>query len=130
VKSNVDSGQFRPVMAAAARALEAAPAWHATNNRVYARRRALVEEIARALGCTFDPCQSGLFLWCRVPPAWTDGEALADELLLRARVFITPGRVFGANGRRHVRLSLCRGEEDLREALRRVTSTNFQQIMP
>lgn len=120
-KSNIDSGQFRPVMLAAARALDSPVAWHEANNRVYARRRAIVEEIARALGCAFDPRQGGLFLWCRVPRG--DGEALADDVLRRARVFITPGFIFGRNGLRHVRLSLCRGEDELQEALRRIIET-------
>ncbi|MDR2413447.1 MAG: aminotransferase class I/II-fold pyridoxal phosphate-dependent enzyme [Odoribacteraceae bacterium] len=120
VKSNVDSGQFRPVMLAAARALDAPDSWYAENNRVYAARRSVAEEIMTALGCTFDPCQSGLFLWGRVPDRWRDGEELADEVLRRARVFITPGAVFGENGRRYARVSLCREEERLQEALKRI----------
>ena len=121
IKSNIDSGQFRPVMLAAARALNAPDEWYAANNRRYASRRAIAEDILRALGCTFDPSQSGMFLWGRVPDHCQDGETLADDILRRARVFITPGVVFGNNGRRHVRLSLCRDAERLREALSRIT---------
>jgi aspartate/methionine/tyrosine aminotransferase len=120
VKSNVDSGQFRPVMLAAARALDAPAAWYEAVNRVYASRRVIAGQLMAALHCTFDARQAGLFLWGRVADGWRDGEQLADEVLRRARVFITPGSVFGGNGARHVRLSLCREEERLREALDRV----------
>jgi aspartate/methionine/tyrosine aminotransferase len=117
VKSNVDSGQFLPVMLAAARALEAPREWYDGLNRVYARRRAIAGEILDVLHCTRDPLQRGMFLWGCAPGA---GEELADEVLRRARVFITPGFVFGRNGHHHVRLSLCREEELLREALERI----------
>jgi aspartate/methionine/tyrosine aminotransferase len=117
-KSNIDSGQFRPVMLAAARALDAPSSWYEENNRAYARRSVIVEAMARRLGCTPAPGQEGLFLWCRAPGG--DGEALADAVLHRARVFITPGFIFGRNGAGYVRFSLCRGEDELREAARRI----------
>ena len=73
-----------------------------------------------ALGCHFDPSQRGLFLWGRIPDSYTDAAQLADEVLYDARVFIVPGFIFGSNGNRDVRLSLCATQDKLNEALRRI----------
>ena len=128
VKSNVDSGQFLPAMEAAAAALNVSDKWYADLNTLYAERRTVAEEIACELGCTFDPTQKGLFLWCRIPDSELSGEALADRLLEKARVFITPGFIFGSNGERYIRISLCATPQNMREALRRIqllkTTTN------
>ncbi|MDR0413510.1 MAG: aminotransferase class I/II-fold pyridoxal phosphate-dependent enzyme [Dysgonamonadaceae bacterium] len=120
IKSNIDSGQFKPMMLAAAQALQATEEWYAGMNTVYRQRRRVAEEIMRALGCTFDPEQSGLFLWGKIPESCADGKELADELLQRACVFVTPGFIFGSNGGQYIRISLCCPEERLREALRRI----------
>lgn len=127
VKSNVDSGQFRPVMEAAAHALDAPDEWYASLNNVYWQRRRVAEKVMEAMGCTFDPAQRGLFLWGRLPEDVSDGEAFADSILRSARVFITPGFIFGSNGERYVRISLCATEERLAEALRRIREANIQQ---
>lgn len=124
VKSNVDSGQFKPLMLAAAKALHQTDDWHTRLNDAYARRRKIAEEIMKALDCSFDPSQSGLFLWGRINDPNVEPEALADRLLDEARVFITPGFIFGSQGNRYIRLSLCATEENLREALRRISNLN------
>lgn len=122
VKSNVDSGQFRPMQLAAVEALKADQTWYAGMNAVYKSRRLLAESILKALGCTWDPAQSGLFLWGRVPENGLDGAALSDKVLYEANVFITPGFIFGSQGERYVRLSLCCTEENLAKALERVNT--------
>lgn len=119
VKSNVDSGQFRPMMLAAVEALSAGDDWYRELNGEYEARRAIAEQIMLALGCTFDKRQRGLFLWGRVPEGMT-GDGLADAVLKQAHVFIVPGRIFGSNGDNYVRLSLCATRERLSEALRRI----------
>ena len=73
-----------------------------------------------ALGCTFDPAQTGLFLWGRIPENEENSEKMADRLLYEKRVFIAPGFIFGDNGDRYIRISLCATEDNLREALRRI----------
>ena len=120
VKTNVDSGQFRPMLKAAAVALKAGPEWYAGMNEVYARRRVIAEEILTTLDCTWDPNQSGMFLWGRIPETYTDAGQVADKVLYEANVFITPGFIFGSNGNRYVRLSLCCTEKNLSEALNRI----------
>lgn len=124
VKSNIDSGQFRPMMLATVKALEAPDSWYESLNSVYASRRATAEKIMDALGCSFDPAQRGMFLWGRIPETEESAEALADRLLYEARVFITPGFIFGKNGERYIRISLCATEENLNRALQRIINYN------
>ena len=122
IKSNIDSGQFKPLMLAAARALDEGHEWHEALNASYAERRKVAEEIMTALGCTFDPTQSGLFLWGRIADPTITSEALADRVLDEARVFITPGFIFGSQGQRYIRLSLCAPVDTLNQALKRIKS--------
>ena len=121
-KSNMDSGMFLGVQQAAVAALALGPAWFAELNATYRARRALVRELLAALGCVAAPGQTGLFVWAAVPPQYADGYALSDAVLAEARVFITPGGIFGSNGNAYVRASLCQPESLLREALERVRS--------
>lgn len=124
VKSNIDSGQFKPVMLAAAEALKSGDDWYDSLYDVYAERRAIAEEIMKELNCRFDPRQRGMFLWGRIPDEAPSGEWLADELFYKARVFITPGFIFGRNGERYVRISLCAKPDKLRESLERIRLYN------
>jgi aspartate/methionine/tyrosine aminotransferase len=120
VKSNMDSGMFQPLQAAAAVALTAPEEWYASLNEIYLRRRRHVEDIMNQLGCTFDSSQSGLFLWGRIPDSYSDAEEMMEALLHRNHLFVTPGSVFGDNGRRYIRISLCAEEEIIKKALRRI----------
>ena len=125
VKSNIDSGQFKPLMLAAVKGLEAGKEWYDSINAEYGRRRKVAERIMTALGCTFDPAQRGLFLWGRIPDAEPSVETLADRVLYDARVFITPGFIFGRNGERYVRISLCATEEKMEQALFRIINAGI-----
>ena len=121
VKSNIDSGTFRPMQLAAAQAYRNSDAWHEQMNRtIYRERRQWAEQIMHALGCTFNPDQVGMFLWGRIPDTYADVEELTERVLHEARVFITPGFIFGTNGARYIRISLCAKEEKLKEALARI----------
>ncbi len=121
IKSNIDSGTFRPMQLAAAQAYNNSTTWHEEANiNVYSRRRQLAEEIMHTLGCSFDTNQVGMFLWGRIPDSYNDVEELTERVLHEARVFITPGFIFGSNGKRYIRISLCAKEEKLAEALKRI----------
>ncbi|MBD5284929.1 MAG: aminotransferase class I/II-fold pyridoxal phosphate-dependent enzyme [Bacteroides sp.] len=124
VKSNIDSGQFKPMMLAAVKGYELGKEWYDEVNAVYASRRKVAEQIMDALDCRFDPNQRGLFLWGRIPDDIPSSEALADKVLYDARVFITPGFIFGSNGDRYVRVSLCATEENMLKALERIKGMN------
>lgn len=120
VKSNIDSGQFKPAMEAAVEALGCDKEWYETLNKVYARRRKIAERIMEALGCEFDTSQKGLFLWGKIPQTAESSEKFADKILYEARVFLTPGFIFGSNGERYIRISLCANEDKMEEALSRI----------
>ena len=126
VKSNMDSGMFRGIQAAAAEALGNPPSWYDTVNSVYAKRRKIAEEIMNTLNCRFDRNQTGLFVWGRLPEGITSCEQYVEEILNKANVFITPGFIFGSRGDRYIRISLCADEETLLEAKQRITT--FKQI--
>ena len=128
VKSNIDSGQFKPVMLAAAQALNLDDDWYEQLYDMYSERRKIAEEILNVLGCFFDPNQRGLFLWGRVPDNMESGQWLADELFYKAKVFVTPGFIFGKNGDRYIRISLCATPEKLSESLRRIKNYNNERI--
>ncbi len=120
VKSNIDSGQFKPMQYAAVEALAAPKAWYDRMNEVYRSRRALAGEIMRTLECTYDEKQVGMFLWGRIPESYSGSEELADKVLYGANVFLTPGFIFGSQGERFIRISLCCNQDMLAEALRRI----------
>ena len=127
VKSNIDSGQFKPMMLAAVKALEAPDSWYEDVNATYSRRRKSAEKIMATLGCSFDPRQGGLFLWGKIADDMESAEAVSDMLLYDARVFITPGFIFGSNGNRYIRISLCATEEKMNEALERIIEMKNKQ---
>lgn len=122
VKTNVENGTFRAIQLAAADALtNTSEEWHREANvRTYASRRAIAEQIMTTLGCTFDPDQTGMFLWGRIPDSYANVEDLTERVLHEARVFITPGFIFGSNGERYIRISLCAKDEQMQEALTRI----------
>ena len=120
VKSNIDSGMFRAVQLAAATALDADADWYEGNNLNYRNRRTLAGAIMHELGCTYDENQVGMFLWGKIPDEYSDVEQLTEKVLHEARVFITPGFIFGSNGKRYIRISLCCKDNKLAEALERI----------
>lgn len=120
VKSNIDSGQFKPMQYAAVEALSAKKEWYDNMNRVYRSRRNLAGQIMRTLGCEYDENQVGMFLWGRIPDSAESGEAIANKVLYEANVFLTPGFIFGSRGERYIRISLCCKNETLEEALKRI----------
>lgn len=121
IKSNIDSGTFRPLQLAAAKAYENTAEWHTVANvETYRSRRTIAEEIMTTLGCEFDSKQQGMFLWGRIPDSYSNVEELTEKVLHEARVFITPGFIFGSNGERYIRISLCAKNEKMEEALKRI----------
>ena len=121
VQSNIESGTFRGIQLAAAEAYDNSDEWHREYNvNVYARRRQYAEQIMDVLGCTYDKNQVGMFLWGKIPDSIQNVEDLTERVLHEARVFITPGFIFGSNGERYIRISLCAKEEKIEAALRRI----------
>ena len=120
VKSNMDSGMFLAMQMAAVEALNNQESWYDTVNSIYIRRRKIVEEIMDLLKCRYDKSQVGLFVWGRIPENIPDCESYIEEILTKTYVFITPGFIFGKNGERYIRISLCATEARLNEAKNRI----------
>ena len=120
VKSNMDSGMFLPVQAAAAEALACPDSWYDEINSTYRARRIIAGEIMDLLKCRYDPEQTGLFLWGKIPDNAVSSEVLVENILQKAHVFLTPGFIFGSNGSRYIRISLCADRDVFIKASERV----------
>jgi len=119
-KSNVDSGMFLPIQHAAIEALKLGQNWYDGVNENYRERRTLAWEIMDLLGCDYDQNQVGMFVWAKVSDTIENVEVWIDEVLAEAKVFITPGFIFGSNGERYIRISLCSNQEVFKEAISRI----------
>jgi LL-diaminopimelate aminotransferase len=124
VKSNIDSGIFRPIQDAATAALNGDDAWMVERNAQYQRRRDRVLETVRALGMQADTPQASLYVWAKVPEGYTS-VGLADKILLATGVSITPGDAYGPSGAGYVRISIGQEDRLLDEALRRMRTVEL-----
>ena len=131
VKSQMDSGMYKPLQLAAVEALRQGSEWFSQLNAEYARRRVLAGEIFDMLGAEYDHNSTGMFLWGKVAECHFEraervkkslGEIVSDKVLYEAGVFITPGFIFGKNGESYIRISLCAKPEVLQEAARRISA--------
>lgn len=123
VKSNFDSGMFKPVQEAATKALQLNREWFNGLNKIYKERRTLVWEMLDILGCVYQKNAAGMFVWATVPERFKNGEDFSDYLLFEKEIFATPGSVFGSNGEKYIRFSLCSPVNELQEAIKRICST-------
>ena len=143
VKSQMDSGMFKPLQLAAIEALKQGPEWFAALNEEYRRRRVLAGEIFDLLGAEYDHDSEGMFLWGRVDStslycdnsrlpygegSISAGQAVSDKILNEAGVFITPGFIFGHNGENYIRISLCAKPEILRLAAEKICKVASQLL--
>ena len=119
-RSNMDSGMFYPVQAAAAEALALGDGWYNQLNEVYYGRQAKAYAIMDAIGCTYAPGQAGLFVWAKLPEGRGDCYTYSDKILYECGVFITPGGIFGSQGERYLRISLCAPEAVFEKSLRKI----------
>ena len=124
VKTNMDSGMFYPVQQAAIKALSLDQSWYESINKVYKARRELVYQLMELIECKPTPDQSGMFVWAAIPEQYEDCFELSDKILHEAKVFITPGGIFGEQGKRYIRISLCSSETVFNEAIQRLKSND------
>ncbi|PZP51338.1 MAG: aminotransferase [Pseudopedobacter saltans] len=119
-KSNMDSGMFKPLQLAAVKALSLGKDWHDSVNEIYSKRRSKVYELLDTLGCQYSKYQVGMFMWAKIPSRYKDCYEMADDILYNKNVFITPGGIFGSEGEKYIRVSLCGNMERFEEAIKRV----------
>lgn len=125
VKSNMDSGMFKPLQLAAAKALESDSSWYEALNAIYRRRRTFAFSLLDHIGCTYNPNQVGMFVWARIPDTFVNAEQFSELILHENNIFITPGFIFGSAGNLYVRVSLCATEERLKEACEQTASQAY-----
>jgi len=122
-KSNMDSGMFRPVQLAAVKALSLDKSWYENLNKAYRERQQKAFELMDLLDCQYDKKQTGLFVWAKIPAKYKSAFDLSDKILYGANVFITPGSIFGSQGDRYIRASLCSTVEVFEESINRIKQT-------
>ena len=132
VKSQMDSGMFKPLQLAAVQALEQGEEWFASLNEEYRRRRVLAGEIFDMLGVEYDKKSVGMFLWGKVKAGSevaeiSLGQSVSDKVLYEAGVFITPGFIFGRNGDNYIRISLCAKPDTLKQAAKRIAEAGLSK---
>jgi aspartate/methionine/tyrosine aminotransferase len=120
IKSNMDSGMFKPMQLAAVKALGKDKNWYKSINAEYAKRQVLAMEIFDKLKVKYDKAQSGMFVWGKIPPTFENSYAFSDHFLDSKSVFFTPGAIFGKNGEQYVRISLCSTREVFQEVIHRL----------
>jgi len=121
VKSNMDSGMFYGIQKGAIEALKLDKNWFDVQNAIYKKRKELVIKLAKKLNCEVDENSVGLFVWAKLPKSIQSAEAFIDKILIEKHIFITPGTIFGSNGKGYIRFSLCVSEEKIKEAIKRLS---------
>ncbi len=125
-KSNMDSGMFLPIQHAAITALNLDKSCYHENNIIYAKRRKLIWKLLDILNCAYDKTQVGMFVWAKIPDEIIDSSIFSDLILYNANVFITPGIIFGKQGKQYLRISLCTKEEIIQKAIGRIERTKAE----
>lgn len=123
-KSNMDSGMYKPLQEAAAKALTMDADWMTSLDAIYSRRKKIAQEIMRTVGAEYEENKAGLFVWAKIKDPSKSVEEFCDDIIDNAKVFITPGHIFGKNGEGYIRISLCSSEEILNHALDRIKASN------
>jgi len=127
VKSNVDSGIFRPVQEAAVFALSAAPESIAARNAIYRERMELVVEGLKAIGIDASLPRATLYIWASLPPGWTS-EDFALTLLNEIGISVAPGSFFGPAGEGYIRVSVTSSTQHVREVRDRLRDCSKEWI--
>jgi len=129
VKSNFDSGMFKPIQLAAIKALSLHNDWHRDINKQYAERRKMIWELLDSFHCQYDRRTSGMFVWARIPENYRNGEDFSDYLLYEKGIFAAPGSVFGSNGDSYIRFSLCTPKEELKKVIHRIKNIESCELV-
>ncbi len=119
IKSNVDSGIFRPIQDAATVALNCDSTWMVARNAEYKQRRDLILETIRGLGMMAETPKAGLYVWA-LPPTGYSSVEFAEKVLLETGVSFTPGDAYGPSGAGYIRISLGTEIAKIKEAMARL----------
>jgi len=122
IKSYLDYGAYTPIQVAATAALNGPQDCVDEIRAIYkARRDVLVESMARA-GWTVPSPPASMFAWAPLPEQYREHGSMefAKQLLIHAKVAVSPGIGFGEYGEGYVRIALVENEHRIRQAARNV----------
>lgn len=123
VKDNIDSGIFRPIQRAGAKALQLFcqdPSIIRPVVDTYQRRRDFVVQALRRAGITVEAPKGTLYVWAPIPDGFANSQEFATFLLERAHVAVTPGGGYGPAGEGFFRISLTYPDAIISEAMERI----------
>ena len=119
LKTNIDSGHFRPIEDAAVTAMLGDQGWVKGRNNVYKSRADAVVNSLLSLGLDVHHPHATLYVWTKIPV----GKQAADftvELLENTHVSVAPGTFFGSMGEGFIRISITAPESRLDEGMQRI----------
>jgi LL-diaminopimelate aminotransferase len=119
LKTQVDSGHFRPILDAAVQAMTEDQGWLQERNQIYQRRRDLIVKALQQMGVAVRKPLASLYVWMPLPDGWRS-EEFCQQLLEETQVSITPGVVFGKYGEGAARLCFCLADDLIVEAMERL----------
>ncbi|MBB5325671.1 hypothetical protein HNQ34_002772 [Anoxybacillus tepidamans] len=123
-KSNLDYGVFLPVQKAAIAALTKGASFCEESRSIYQARRDLLIDGLASIGWNIERPKASMFVWAEIPKGWTSLE-FAYALIDKAHVVVTPGRAFGPNGERFVRIALVQDETKLKQAISNIKNSGI-----
>jgi len=121
VKTNIDSGIFKPIQEAAIAALSGDQSWVAERNAIYQRRRDVVINCLPGTGLRAQVPKGAFYIWARIPEGQTSYD-FCIRALEQTGVWLGPGSAFGEHGEGYVRIALTLPEDRLRVACERLRS--------
>ncbi|MCX8062663.1 MAG: aminotransferase class I/II-fold pyridoxal phosphate-dependent enzyme [Anaerolineales bacterium] len=126
LKTQVDSGHFRPILDAAVQAMTEDQGWLLERNQIYQRRRDLIVKSLRQMGIDVQTPLASLYVWMPLPNG-RSSETFCRQLLEEAHVSITPGTVFGKYGEGYARICVCLADDLIVEAMDRLAGWMAKQ---
>ncbi|WP_341660516.1 aminotransferase class I/II-fold pyridoxal phosphate-dependent enzyme [Blattabacterium cuenoti] len=122
IKSQMDSGMYYPIQIGAIEAMNHDSKWVEKLNIEYIKRKKILWDICDFFNLKYDRNSSGIFVWAKITDSDNNDRIWVDKVLKNYHIFVTPGRVFGHNGKGYVRFSMCCPVKILEQAKNRIFS--------
>ncbi len=122
IKSQMDSGMYYPIQIGAIEAMNHDSKWVEKLNIEYLKRKKILWDICDYFNLKYDRNSSGIFVWAKITDSDNNDRIWSDQVLKNYHIFVTPGRVFGHNGKGYVRFSMCCPVKILKQAKNRIFS--------
>lgn len=128
IKNNIDSGVFKAIQNAAAKAYDAPKELIENLNKMYKERKDVAEEALKELGWNITPSKATFYLWLPVPKGFTS-EEFVTVMLEKAGVVVPPGNGYGTYGEGYFRIALTKDTETLKKAFARMKDAGISYTM-